>query len=137
MSPARDSAATTRGDDARSTVRVEADGTGGALVVLAGEIDQDCASELWGALASALGAYPRGLVLDLGEVTFCDCACLNVLLRARLEAGADPARRAARFRVVDISPRVARLLELTGTGRYFPNGSGPGAHPAGDGEARG
>ncbi|MFK0232635.1 STAS domain-containing protein [Streptomyces vinaceus] len=137
MSPARDSAVTTRGDDAGSTVRVEADGTGGALVVLAGEVDQDCSSELWDVLASALSAYPRGLVVDLAEVTFCDCACLNVLLRARLEAGVDPGRRAARFRVVNISPRVARLLELTGTGRYFRNGSGPGAHPAGDGEARG
>ncbi|MEV6578783.1 STAS domain-containing protein [Streptomyces sp. NPDC051582] len=115
---------------------MEPDGKGGALVVLAGEIDQDCASELRDVLVSALGAYARGLVLDLADVTFCDCACLNVLLRVRLEAGADPVQQVPRFRVRNISPRVHRLLELTGTLAYFPNGSGPGAHPAGDGQAR-
>ncbi|MFD7083827.1 STAS domain-containing protein [Streptomyces sp. NPDC059918] len=112
---------------------MEPDGTGGALVVLAGEIDQDCASELRDVLVSALGAYTRGLVLDLAEVTFCDCACLSVLLRVRLEAGTDPLHRVPRFRVRSISPRVSRLLELTGTLAYFPKGSGPGTQPAGDG----
>ncbi|MEU8840486.1 STAS domain-containing protein [Streptomyces roseus] len=129
MSPARESATSARADGERSAIRVEPDGTGGALVLLAGEFDQDCASELRDVLASALGAYARGLVLDLAEVTFCDCACLNVLLRVRLEAGYDPVRRVPRFRVRDISPRVSRLLELTGTHAYFPNGSGPGAQP--------
>ncbi|KOU13780.1 hypothetical protein ADK52_38040 [Streptomyces sp. WM6372] len=116
-------------DDIRSTVRVEPDGTGGALVVLAGEIDQDCASELRAVLVSALSAYPEGLVLDLADVTFCDCACLNVLLRTRLEAGADRVHRVPRFSVRNVSPRVSRLLELTGTLAYFPNGSGPGSAP--------
>ncbi|WP_051696121.1 STAS domain-containing protein [Streptomyces sp. NRRL S-244] len=105
---------------------MEPDGTGGALVVLAGEIDQDCATELRDALVSALRAYPEGLVLDLAGVTFCDCACLNVLLRARLESGVDRDHRAPRFRVRNTSARVSRLLELTGTLAYFPNGSGPG-----------
>ncbi|MFI6144659.1 STAS domain-containing protein [Streptomyces sp. NPDC051109] len=117
---------TTWPDNVRSTVRVEADGTGGALVVLTGEIDQDCAQELRAVLVSALNACPNGLVLDLAEVTFCDCACLNVLLQVRLEAGVDRVHRAPRFRVRNISPRVSRLLELTGTFAYFPNGSGPG-----------
>ncbi|MFE2876056.1 STAS domain-containing protein [Streptomyces roseus] len=129
MSPARESADSARTDGERSAIRVEPDGTGGALVVLAGEIDQDCASELRDVLAFALGAYPRGLVLDLAEVTFCDCACLNVLLGVRLEAGYDPVRRVRRLQVRNISPRVSRLLELTGAHAYFPVGSGPDAQP--------
>ncbi|WP_406186954.1 STAS domain-containing protein [Streptomyces sp. NBC_01006] len=126
MSPAREPKTSARTDDVRSTLHVEPDGTGGALVVLAGELDQDCASELRDVLVSALSAYPKGLVLDLADVTFCDCACLNVLLRVRLEAGVDHVHRAHRFRVRNISARVSRLLDLTGTLAYFPNGSGPG-----------
>lgn len=127
MIPARQGAATTRTDEARPTVDVEPDGAGGAVVVLAGEIDQDCAAEVQDILMSALGAHHGGVVLDLAAVTFCDCSCLNVLLHARLRAGADPGRP---FKVRNMSARVARLLALTDTLAYFPNGDGPRAYPA-------
>ncbi|MEV6734715.1 MULTISPECIES: STAS domain-containing protein [unclassified Streptomyces] len=127
MAPAQELEATTQTDETCSTVRVEPDGVGGAVVVLAGEMDQDCAAELREVLVCALSAYPQGLVLDLTAVTFCDCSGLNALLQARLDAGADRARR---FRIRSMSPRVARLLALTGTLDYFPNDSGPGLHPA-------
>ncbi|WP_078613123.1 STAS domain-containing protein [Streptomyces katrae] len=132
MSPARQGAATVRSEEALSTVRVEPDGAGGAVIVLAGEIDQDCAAEVQDVLLSALGAYPAGVVLDLAAVTFCDCSCLNVLLHARLRAGVDRDRR---FQIRSMSARVARLLALTGTLAYFPNGDGPRPHPDGDGPA--
>ncbi|MFI8276721.1 STAS domain-containing protein [Streptomyces sp. NPDC085929] len=128
MPPARQGAATARTDEARSTVNVEPDGAGGAVVVLAGEIDQDRAAEVQDILMSALGAHPAGVVLDLAAVTFCDCSCLNVLLHARLKAGAGPGRR---FKVRNMSARVARLLTLTDTLAYFPNGDGPADTPQG------
>ncbi|MFF4101884.1 STAS domain-containing protein [Streptomyces sp. NPDC001903] len=129
MSAAREGTTAARADDPRSTVRVRPDGAGGALVVVAGEIDQDCAPELGEALASALRAHPGAMVVDLAGVTFCDCTCLNVLLQARRKAG-------ARFSVRNISARMSRLLELTGTCAYFPNGAGPRAHPPRKGRGR-
>lgn len=129
MPPARESTTATRAGCQRSTVHVEPDGTGGALVVLAGEIDQDCASELRDVLASALRAHPGRVVLDLAGLTFCDCACLNILLRARQEAG-------IRFGVRNISAPVSRLLRSTDTFAYFLNGADPGSHPAEEGTGR-
>ncbi|MCX4545448.1 STAS domain-containing protein [Streptomyces sp. NBC_01565] len=124
MSPAQEHAATTSTDDAQLTVRVEQDGTGGALVVVVGEIDLDSAAEIRDVLISALSAAPR-VTVDLAAVTFCDCAGLNALLRARLEAGAAGAGR--RLRIHGMSPQVARLLDLTGTRPYFPDGDAPNA----------
>lgn len=75
-------------------------------------------------LISALRSSPR-VTVDLAAVTFCDCAGLNALLRARLEAmesGADGVRR---FRIHGMSGQVARLLDLTGTRRYFPDCADP------------
>ncbi|WP_078987721.1 STAS domain-containing protein [Streptomyces sp. XY332] len=132
MSPARQGATTVRSEEALATVRVEPDGAGGALIVLAGEIDQDCAAEVQDVLISALGACPAGVVLDLSGVTFCDCSFLNVLLHARLRAGVG-VDRDRRFRIRSMSARVARLLALTGTLAYFPHGNGPRPHPDGNG----
>ncbi|MEU8779814.1 STAS domain-containing protein [Streptomyces sp. NPDC048606] len=84
-----------------STVRVR----------ISGEIDFDNATVLREDLLAALVSHRATLLVDLGEVTFCDCAGLNALLAARATA-----RRAGRrLRIVAAGRRVERLLDLTST----------------------
>ena len=86
-----------RMDDAKQQPRVDAHGIrppdayaielreaadGVALVVLEGELDLAAVPELRERLAEAHGAGPRGVVLDMAEVTFVDSSALRELLRA-------------------------------------------------------
>ncbi|MFI9115957.1 STAS domain-containing protein [Streptomyces venezuelae] len=96
----------------RMTTDVTPDGT----LLVSGEIDASTASTLLRALTDALRAHPEGVALDLSAVTFCDCAGLRAFLAARyqhLDIGRLP------LRVVAASPRMTRLLRLTGTGWLF------------------
>lgn len=76
---------------------------------VSGELDMDGANELWLGLVSAIepGAQLR---LDLSGVTFMDSSALSAMLRASQERD---------IAIVDASPQVARLLELTRTGPRF------------------
>lgn len=96
------------------TVRVtDAHGRGSAVV--AGEIDLDCAPALERALKEALRASPRGLDIDMSGVRFCDCAGLNALLGARLQAEeVDVA-----ITLTATSPQMDHLFSLTGTRHLF------------------
>ncbi|MFD7965200.1 STAS domain-containing protein [Streptomyces zaomyceticus] len=86
--------------------------TPGGTVVVSGEIDSATASALRRTLRLALLAHPAGVTLDLSAVTFCDCAGLRVVLTARHQH-LDGGRHA--LTLGPVSPRVMRLLELTGT----------------------
>ena len=115
-----------RMDDAREQPRVDAHGIrppdayaielreaadGVALVVLEGELDLAAVPELRERLAEAGGAGPRGVVLDMAEVTFVDSSALRELLRAHSavrDAGAE-------LVLAGVGPAVARLFELTRT----------------------
>ncbi|MFD3994434.1 STAS domain-containing protein [Streptomyces sp. NPDC058548] len=100
------------GPDARMAVKVTPDGT----VVVSGEIDSATAPHLRRSLLAALHAHPEGVTLDLAAVTFCDCAGLRAFLTAR----AVRAERAAPVLAVGpVSPRMTRLLQLTGTEGLF------------------
>ncbi|MFB7234994.1 STAS domain-containing protein [Streptomyces sp. NPDC056269] len=80
-----------------------------------GEIDMDNAQELRRPLTAALDSSACGLDVDLSGVTFCDCAALHVLLRLNqqaLSAGKTLALTA-------LSPRTARLLQITQTRPVF------------------
>ncbi|WP_405009257.1 STAS domain-containing protein [Kitasatospora sp. NBC_01539] len=77
-------------------------------VRVAGEIDQDNAAVLRDALLALPAGTPRAIDLDLRDVTFIDCAGLNILLELRqhgLTAGFPVRLRAA-------SPPVVRLLDV-------------------------
>ncbi|MEU7701111.1 STAS domain-containing protein [Streptomyces sp. NPDC039028] len=113
----------------RMTVETTPDGT----VVVGGEIDSAGAPRLYRILRAALDRHPEGIRLDLGGVTFCDCAGLRAFLTARAawEAHAARASRHRRlaghttptprtpFTLGPTSPRMTRLLVLTGTGGLF------------------
>ncbi|MEU9233924.1 STAS domain-containing protein [Streptomyces subrutilus] len=84
-------------------------------VRVSGEIDFHNAAALRDTLLIALTSHRGTLRLDLGAVTFCDCAGLNALLAARAAA-----LRAGRGMCITAAGRpVARLLDLTATRSLF------------------
>ncbi|MFN8050107.1 MAG: STAS domain-containing protein [Acidimicrobiales bacterium] len=80
---------------------------GGVRVVVAGEIDMASAPLLEDHLAVACNAAER-VELDLSEVSFMDSQGLRVLLVAQRDSSVP-------ITVVATSPRVRRVLDLTGT----------------------
>ena len=98
-----------------ATVR---DSIAGPVVEAVGELDDDSAPRLRGALrrALAVGPAPAMLVVDLAGITFCDSAGLNALLLTRLDAG----RQHMAVHLARPTHIVTRVLEITGTDRVFP-----------------
>jgi anti-anti-sigma factor len=85
------------------------------VVGVSGQIDIASAPKLREELLGALGRHGARLALDLGGVTFMDCAGINALLatrrHARLEGGWVRVGRASR--------RARNVLTLTGLHREF------------------
>ncbi|MFF9690332.1 STAS domain-containing protein [Streptomyces sp. NPDC014623] len=84
--------------------------SGVGRVALVGELDLDTAPQVREAVTACLAKQPTSLCLDLTDVTFCDCAGLSALLRARstvLRAGVG-------LVVEGVGPQLARLLSLIG-----------------------
>ncbi|MFJ3205773.1 STAS domain-containing protein [Streptomyces sp. NPDC086989] len=87
------------------------------VLAVVGEADIDTEPALARALTAALREPPppRALTVDCSGLSFCGCAGLNQLLRVRhaaVEAGVS-------FALADLSPQVARLLDLTGARAVF------------------
>ncbi|WP_051820849.1 STAS domain-containing protein [Streptomyces flavochromogenes] len=104
------------GQGTRVSVRVQ-NAQGGPVVSIAGELDLTTAPHLRAVLLKVTAVCPRGcgISLDLSGVTFCDCTGLHVLLSSRQQAlGADRP-----LAITAGSPRVDRLLEITGTAPLF------------------
>ncbi|MFF5187722.1 anti-sigma factor antagonist [Streptomyces sp. NPDC000345] len=116
----------------RITVRPDGDRI---VVAVHGELDLDSVERLERALRAALHAAVGGVDLELGDVAFCDCSALNVLLGAR-EQGLRQGKTVA---LRSLAPAVARLLELTGTRPLFAEAgpAGPAEGADGDGTAHG
>ena len=87
----------------------------GITVTIRGELDVQSSPQLRDQLLQVIRRYGAQLALDLGGVTFMDCAGINVLLatgrRAQLEGGW--------IRVTRASPWVRRIITLTGLQRVF------------------
>lgn len=78
---------------------------------LHGEFDLAAVPALNAAIDDALATpAPRGLVLDLHEVTLLDCATLGALLRGRLIA----VDRGVPYRAIGARGMPRRVMELTG-----------------------
>jgi anti-anti-sigma factor len=93
-------------------------GAARATIMLTGELDLDGAPRLRAVLSDCLDRHPRLLLLDLGNLRFCDCAGLNLLLEARTSAHACGVELA----VEGVRGQVGRLFTLTGAHEVFATG---------------
>lgn len=107
-------------------VRHESDET---IVELAGEIDIRTVTRLTAAVEDALTATPARLVLDMGDVTFCDSQGLGTLVVLN--------RAATRSRSVlvlsNLTDFLDRLLNVTGLRQAFLVRDDPDGRHSGDG----
>jgi anti-sigma B factor antagonist len=84
---------------------------GVARVALEGELDVATVPSLSDHLARFEADGVVGIMLDLRDLTFVDCAGLRIFLAARERSKAN----GHRFILVGASPGARRLFELTGT----------------------
>ena len=91
-------------------LRVDVLSTAPLVVAVSGEIDIASAPKLREELLRALRRHGARLALDLGGVTFMDCAGVNVLLAARRHARLE----GGWVRVARASRRARNILMLTG-----------------------
>ncbi|MGW4895956.1 STAS domain-containing protein [Kitasatospora sp. NPDC004240] len=87
----------------------------GVLLTLRGELDIDTVPALREAVDVALGTPGTVLVIDCGELEFCDSTGLNLLLRARSRA----LEHGSRIELARPRAMVLRMLELTGASDAF------------------
>jgi anti-sigma B factor antagonist len=89
---------------------------GDAVVVrVRGELDILTAPAMADALAEAVAAGPRVVVVDLAEVAFCASSGLQAMLRARDAAG----RHGVRLCLARLSPAAQRTMTVSGMLRLF------------------
>ncbi|MEU1369913.1 STAS domain-containing protein [Streptomyces sp. NPDC005803] len=107
--------------------------SGVVRVILVGELDLDSGFVVQEAVTACLAKEPPRLCLDLAGVSFCDCAGLSALLRARiavLRAGVD-------LVVEGVGPQLARLLRLIGADDILTAGNTRTAPESADGAPAG
>ncbi len=101
--------------DAPVLVHPQRSGLDELVVAVHGDLDLVTAPRVWAQLEDALAARPHRLVVDLTDCTFVDASSLTMLLEAHRRTA-----RAGRDLVLrGCSPRVLRLLSITGLGRVF------------------
>ncbi|WP_180290690.1 STAS domain-containing protein [Streptomyces sp. TLI_171] len=86
-----------------------------AVCALVGDLDIESLGPAREALDRLVAERPPALVVDLGQVDFCDSSGLNLLLQTRMAAAdVDLA-----FHLAALSGPVRHLLELTGAKAVF------------------
>jgi stage II sporulation protein AA (anti-sigma F factor antagonist) len=85
------------------------------IVVLAGELDRDTAPALAQATSPLVGVGVPKIVVDCGQLGFCDSSGLNALLKARQQT----TDGGGRLILAAPARQLLRLLELTGTLSVF------------------
>jgi anti-sigma B factor antagonist len=84
-------------------------------LAVAGEIDMHTAEGFYDRARALIDASTSVLVLDLGEVTFCDSLGVAALVRIyKYAAAAD-----CRLRLVNLRPHVAHILQISGLDQVF------------------
>ncbi|WP_327308641.1 STAS domain-containing protein [Streptomyces sp. NBC_01298] len=93
------------------------------MVRVSGEMDISRVDEVRAQLLEAVtrAGGPTDIVVDLSELTFCDSAGLNLLLRARLQA----VESGRTLRLAAPNAQMLRLLEITGSLPLFPIDTAP------------
>ena len=92
------------------------DDAGRCVVRVSGAIDVQSRAALLTAGRAALETDAPALVLDLGDVSFLDSTGIGALVE--LSHDAEDAQTA--FALRDPSPRVIRILQMTGLGDTWP-----------------
>lgn len=85
------------------------------VVDVVGELDLRSTARVRERLEDALAAHPARLVVDLSQCTFVDAGALAMLLEAHRRIS----RAGGVLTLRACSPRVLRLLSLTGLRRVF------------------
>ena len=85
------------------------------VVVVEGELDISSVARVRETLHDALSVRPGRLVVDLADCPFVDACALTMLLDVHRRAW----RAGGVLTLRGCSPRVLRLLSLTGLGRVF------------------
>ncbi len=80
------------------------------VLAVAGELDLAAAAAWDASIDEAMGQVPSSVAVDLAATTFVDSSGLRLLLMLRHRA----AEAGTTFTMTNISPAVARLLEVTG-----------------------
>ncbi|MCW2614810.1 MAG: anti-sigma-factor antagonist [Frankiales bacterium] len=86
-----------------------------AQLAVEGDLDARALPRFCASLQELLAGHPARLVLDLSQCAFVDAAALAALL----EAHRTTARYGGELVLAGCTPRVLRLLCLTGLGRVF------------------
>jgi anti-sigma B factor antagonist len=89
--------------------------TGEAAVEIGGELDMDTADQAFGYVQNIINRHRGPVVVSLAGVSFCDARGLRALVR--MANYADEANRP--FRVTSPSPRLTKLMRMTGLDRKF------------------
>ncbi|GGQ19984.1 STAS domain-containing protein [Streptomyces roseolilacinus] len=96
------------------TVQVQDDGS--TALALAGELDLDTAARIEPDLMSATSRSGRDVVLDLADLTFCDTAGVELLLRLQRRCAAG----GCRLSLCRVPRRPGRVLRVLGVDRAIP-----------------
>ncbi|WP_380282825.1 STAS domain-containing protein [Kitasatospora purpeofusca] len=88
----------------------------GSVLALRGELDLDSVAVLRRALDRALALPGTVVVIDCGDLAFCDSTGVSTLLEAAVRA----AGSGSRIELARPRPLVRRVLELTGATDAFP-----------------
>ncbi len=100
-------------------VSATTDATGTTHIALVGELDAAVAEELLDTLYDLVDRATSGVSMDLGGVTFLDCAVLGTLVAVRARADA----RGRSVRVHSAAGQALAVLKLTGTFDWLCNGA--------------
>ena len=93
--------------------------TGGAVVELGGELDVATADAAFEYVREIIDRCGGPVVVCVAGVRFCDARGLHALVRMSHHAE----RTDCRFLVTSPTPRLTRLIQITGLGDTFPAAS--------------
>lgn len=91
------------------------EGNGDGVLSVAGEIDFGNVAELRTTLARLIKSTTGNVTVDLQEVTFLDSTALGVLVQAKRRL----LERSDDLVVVNLHPRVQRIVEISGLREYL------------------
>ena len=92
-------------------------GSRAVIVALPAEIDLSNAEQVYDQLAAALASGAAVVIADFTGTRFCDCACLNRLLRVHNQAGG---RHAQLRLVIPLDAPVRETVKLLGLDQQLP-----------------